>query len=100
LKAGIVIASGYVVLAGACAVVLSTAFLRGGHPPGSAYVNLLVFAVAYPVSLAGAVIGLASGRGVPTGQARSFHVMTGVCLCFGIVVTLALVLKSVFGKTI
>lgn len=100
MRAGLVIACGYVVLTGACAVVLSTAFLRSGHPPGSAYVNLLVFAVTYPVSLAGAVIGLVSPPGAPTGKARGFHVMTGVCLCFAVVVTLAVVLKFIFGRPI
>lgn len=100
MKTHTVVPFGYVVLAAICLMVLSSAFLRGGHPPGSGIVNLFVLILAYPISLYGALAGWTAHPGSITNQTRRFYVMTGVCLCFAIAVTLGLVVKFVFGKSI
>jgi hypothetical protein len=100
MKARIVVACGYAVLVAVCALVMSTAFLRGGHPPGSGIVNLLVLLLAYPISLYGVVAGWTARPDAIASRTRQVYVMTGVCLCFTVAVTLVLVVKFVLGKSI
>lgn len=100
MRAMTVIACGYAVLAAVCALVLSTAFLRGGHPPGSGIVNLFVLAVAYPLALLGTIAGLTASLDAIARRGRQVYVMSGVCLCFAVLVTLVFVMKFVFGKSI
>ena len=100
MKAQAAVLCGYAVLASACALVLSTAFLRGGHPPGSGIVNLVVLALSYPVSLCGVIIGWTAPPDALASRTKHVHIMTGVCLCFAVVVTLMLVVKFVLGRSI
>ncbi len=85
-------------LVSVCALVFSTTFLRGGHPPGSDIVNLFVLALAYPVSLYEAIAGWRARPDAIESRAKPVYVMTGVCLCFAVVVTLVFVVKFVPGK--
>jgi len=100
MKAQTVIPCGYTVLAAVCALVISTAFLRGGHPPGSGIVNLFVLLLAYPISLWGVFVGWKAPLDVIASRTKHVYVMTGVCLCFAVAVTLVLVVKFVLGKSI
>jgi hypothetical protein len=100
MKTQTVVPFGYAVLAAVCLMVLSSAFLRGGHPPGSGIVNLFVLMLAYPISLYGAVAGWTAHPDAITNPTRQFYIMTGVCLCFAIAVTLELIVKFVLGKSI
>ena len=100
MKARTVVPCGYAVLAAVCALVMSTVFLRGGHPPGSGIVNLFVLLLAYPISLYGVVVGWKAHPDAIASRAKQVYVMTGVCLCFAVAVTLVLVVKFVLGKSI
>jgi len=100
MKARLVVFCGYAVLVAICLLLLSTALLRGGHPPGFAIVNLAILAAAYPLALFGSAAGLAMPASRAPAQARTFYVMTGTCLCFAVAVTLAMILKFGFGKPI
>jgi hypothetical protein len=88
------------VLISVCLLLLSTAFLRGGHPPGSGIVNLIILAAAYPLALVGSVAGLTLPPSRAPASAKAFYVLTGVCLCFALAVTVAMILKFGFGKPI
>jgi len=100
MKAQTVVPCGYAVLVAVCVLVLSTAFLRGGHPPGSGIVNLLVLVLAYPTSLYGVFAGWTAPPDAIAARTRLAYVMTGVCLCFAVAVTMGLVVKFVLGKSI
>jgi hypothetical protein len=100
MKAQTVVLCGYAVLAAVCVLVMSTALLRGGHPPGSGIVNLFVLILTYPISLYGLVVGWTARPDAIASKAKSVYVMTGVCLSFAVLVTLVLALKFVFGKSI
>ncbi len=100
MKARTVICCGYAVLAAVCALVVSSAFLRGGHPPGSGIVNLFVLLLAYPISLCGSIVGWRASPDAITGRVKHVYVMTGVCMCFAVFVTLVFVVKFVLGKSI
>lgn len=100
MKPHSIVACGYAVLAAVCVLVMSAAFLRGGHPPGSGIVNLLVLVLAYPVSLYGAIAGWTARPDAMASRAKQVYVMTGVCLCFAVAVTLVFLVKFVLGKSI
>jgi hypothetical protein len=100
MKPQTVVPCGYAVLAAVCVLVMSPAFLRGGHPPGSGIVNLFLLMLAYPLSLYGTVVGWTVRPDAIASRTKQVYVMTGVCLCFAVVVTLVLVVKFVLGKSI
>lgn len=100
MKTQLVVPFGYAVLAAVCLIVLSSAFLRGGHPPGSGIVNLFVLMLAYPMSLYGVLAGWTAPPEAIANRPRLFYAMTGVCLCFATAVTLGLIVKFVLGKSI
>jgi hypothetical protein len=96
----IVIYSGYVVLSAVVIILFSTAFLRGGHPPGSGIVNLGVLVLVYPLSVYSSVVGLkANAQSIATSP-KLFYTMTGVCLSFVVFSTLLFVIKFIFGGSI
>ena len=95
-----IVGAGYVVLAAVVAVLLSMAFLRGGHPPGSGIVNLIILVVVYPISLYAAVAGLKTRVDAVSGSPKRFFVMVGVSLTFSVFVSLLFVLKFAFGRSI
>jgi hypothetical protein len=100
MKTHAVVPFGYAVLVAICLMLLSSAYLRGGHPPGSGIVNLLVLMLTYPMSLYGAIVGWTARPEAIAIRTRPFYVMTGVCLCFAVAVTLGLVVRYILGKPI
>jgi hypothetical protein len=95
-----VIAAGCGALAAEIGMLLAIAYLRGGHPPASGIVVMLVLLVMGPVSAIAAVVGLsARPRDAPHARKLLF-VMTGVNLAFAALALLVFVLKVVLGRTI
>ena len=92
--------SGWVVLAAVVAMLLAAAFLRGGHPPGSGIVNLIVLVLVAPLSLGAAVVGLRTAPGAVAGSVKRFYLMTGVSLVFALFASLLFVLKFLLGRSI
>ena len=95
-----VIAAGCGTLAAEIGMLLAMAYLRGGHPPASGIVVMLMLVIMGPVSVIAAIVGL-SAR--PRNDAHAWtlpFVMTGVNLSFAVLVLTALVLKVVLGQTL
>ena len=95
-----VVYSGYVVLVAIVLMLVSMAFLRGGHPPGYGIVNLLILAFAYPVSLYASISGLRTSVNSLSVPVKTYFIMVGVCSTFALFATILLVLKFIFGKAI
>ena len=85
---------------GAVAMLLATAFLRGGHPPGSGIVNLILLVLVTPLALGAAAVGLRTAPGDVAGPVKRFYLMTGVSLLFAVVASLVFVLKFLLGRSI
>ena len=94
----LVIYSGYVVLASICAMLLSIAYLGGGHPSGTGIVNGLLLIVVGPLSAVASVVGLRTRQGLLDRDARTYHVMSGVCLAFALFFVVLAFLKLVLGR--
>lgn len=95
-----VVSSGYVVLVAIAMILASTAFLRGGHPPGSGIVNLLILVCVYPIAVYGSIAGMRTSIDSAGPSAKVYFIMAGVCLAFALTSTMLLVLKVVLGKAI
>jgi hypothetical protein len=100
---GFVIASGCGVLAAEIGMLLAMAYLRGGHPPASGIIVMLVLLIMGPVSAIAAIVGL-SARARPLDNeahaGRLLFVMTGVNLSFAVLALMVFVLKVVLGQSI
>jgi hypothetical protein len=95
-----VIYFGYSVLAAIFLISVSMAFLRGGHPPGSGIVNLLIIVFAYPLSVYGSIIGLKTSVNSLSVSPKVYFTMVGACVAFAMFSTLLLIFKFIFGKSI
>ena len=96
----VVVYSGYIVLIAIVLLLLSMTFLRGGHPPGSGIVNVMILVCVYPISLLGAILGLNTPGSSISGSAKTYYIMTGVCLSFALFTTMIFVLKYIFGQAV
>ena len=96
----LVIYSGYFVLVAIVLMLLSMAFLRGGHPPGYGIVNLIILVFGYPISLFGSIIGLKTKVDDVSVSVKNYFLMVGVSLAFFLFTSLLLILKFIFGKAI
>jgi hypothetical protein len=94
-----VVSSGVLVLAAIVLILLSMAYLRGGHPPASGIAVFLILIVATPIATAASVAGcLQALRG--NRKTNAFFILCGVCAAFAIFCLVLLFLKLVLGATI
>lgn len=94
-----VVCSGILVIASIVSVLLATAYLRGGHPPASGIVVLLILMAVGPIATAAAVLGsLEARRG--DREANVFFILCGVSGAFAVFACVLLFLKLVLGATI
>jgi hypothetical protein len=96
----IVMASGVLVLVAIVLMLLSIAYLKGGHPPASGVAVLLIFMVVTPLAACSALAALSTPVEAAGPSPRAFFLMGGVCLAFTVFAITALVLKLVFGATL
>jgi hypothetical protein len=97
---GFVIASGCGVLAAEIGMLLAMAYLRGGHPPASGIVVMLVLLVMGPVSAIAALVGLSARARDQVPARKLLFVMTGVNLSFAVLALMVFVLKVVLGQSV
>jgi len=95
-----VVYSGYAVFAAIALILTSTAFLRGGHPPGHGIVNLVILVLVYPLSVFGSIVGLRTSANSLSVSAKLYFTMVGACMAFALSTTLLFVFKYIFGKSI
>jgi hypothetical protein len=94
----LIVYSGYAVLVAILLILLSTALLRGGHPPGFGIVNLLLIVLVYPISIFGAISALKTSVKDVHISIKLYFLMAGACLTFSFFTTIFIVLKFIFGK--
>ena len=95
-----VIVAGCGALVAEIAMLLATAYLRGGHPPASGIVVLLMLLVIGPVSAIAAILGLSARSRDDLRVGKLLFVMTGVNLSFAVFALMVFVLKFVLGQAI
>lgn len=88
--------SGIAVLVGTVLMLFAAAYLRGGHPPASGIVNLVLLLLLSPAAGLAAAVGLRAAGTVD----KWFFVMTGVCLGFAVFAGTLLLLKVVLGRAV
>jgi hypothetical protein len=94
-----VTSSGVLVLASIVLILLSMAYLRGGHPPASGIAVLLILMTVTPIATAATVAGVLEAlRG--DRRTSAFFILCGVCAAFAIFCLVLLFLKLVLGATI
>ena len=94
-----VVASRALVLVSIVLILLSMACLRGGHPPASGMVVLLILTGVTPIATAAAVAGcLQALRG--DRKDNAFFILCGVSTAFAVFGLVLLFLKLVLGATI
>jgi hypothetical protein len=96
----IVLSAGCAVLAAIVLMLLSAAYLRGGHPPASGIAILVILAVATPAAVLATVLGLGHRADPGRPGDKPLFVMTGVCLAFAVFAATLLVLKFALGKSV
>jgi len=81
-------------------MLVSMAFLRGGHPLGYGIVNLIILVLVYPISLFSSIVGLKTKVESVAESVKKYFLLVGVSLAFSLFASLLFALKFIFGKSI